>query len=305
MKLSTSATAAVIVVAAAASSSQLLVSGQNTYPVGGNFTNCDPISYYSPLLSSTTFTTPSTTTPNSILDVPRDEMRQLIMNTHLNVLPYTSDEPDVWDALIAVDGYDDAVTGNRLIKRIYSSPDMVVPAVPYDQGSCQYWNREHMYVVLCFDFVCVGWWSVVVSMPRKRLYHSFCNPPSSFFNIYPSLSLTSQIMQSLIPFCHIHHAPGGRNLSVWEMAGQTIPTFITYVPRTARPMPPEAIYSLERVAPGHPPRVAIRQAMPMPPMIPHGIRSRSCHRRIGGEILPEPCSTWSYVTMETSRGRRI
>lgn len=149
--LSTSATAVIVVVLAAASSSQL-VSGQNTYPIGGNFTNCDPIDYYSPLVTSTL-------TPN-IIDIPRNEMRQLIMNTHMNVLPYTSDEPDVWDALIAVDGYDDTVTGNRLIKRIYSSPDMVVPAVPYDQGSCQYWNREHMYVfyvlILCVSVVVGG-----------------------------------------------------------------------------------------------------------------------------------------------------
>jgi hypothetical protein len=108
-----------------------VVSGQNTYPVGGNFSNCDLADYYS-LFGST-----------SIDDVARNSMRELIRTTHRNVLPYTSDEPDVWDALIAVDGYDDA-SGIRLIKRIYSGVNVTVPAFPYDQGSCQYWNREHL-----------------------------------------------------------------------------------------------------------------------------------------------------------------
>lgn len=85
------------------------------------------------------------TKPNTpIVDVERNATRDLIVTKHQNVLPYTSDEPDVWDVLIDVDGYDEAASGTRIIKRIFAGPEVVTPAYPHDQGTCQYWNRERL-----------------------------------------------------------------------------------------------------------------------------------------------------------------
>lgn len=90
------------------------------------FLNCDGSTYYSligsPILAS------------------KSEMRDLIKDTHLNTVPYTSQDPDLWDALIDVDGYDS--NGAKKIRLIYT--DTETAAEPYDQGNCQYWNREHL-----------------------------------------------------------------------------------------------------------------------------------------------------------------
>jgi len=67
-------------------------------------------------------------------------MHQLIKATHRHELPYTSaTSPDVWDGLLATDT--DA-TG-QLIHLIYADKD--VAATPYDSGSCDSWNREHLW----------------------------------------------------------------------------------------------------------------------------------------------------------------
>ena len=64
-------------------------------------------------------------------------MHNLIKNTHRNELPYTSSAPDVWDAMIALDGDTGDESGN--VKLIYG--DRLVSAVPYDQGTCEYWSK--------------------------------------------------------------------------------------------------------------------------------------------------------------------
>ena len=107
----------------AAASLSTLATGQNAV-----FLNCDPASYYS-LVGSPTV-------------VKKSEMRNLIKTTHQNTVPYTSDEPDLWDALIDVDGY--VSSGDKNIKLIYAPAEKVTSALPYDQGNCQYWNREHL-----------------------------------------------------------------------------------------------------------------------------------------------------------------
>ena len=89
------------------------------------YSDCSLSTYYSSL-------------PASPLEASRDDMHLLIRDTHINQLPYTSTNPDVWDALIALDG-DDA--GN--VKLVYAA-NTLVPATPYDSGDCQYWNREHL-----------------------------------------------------------------------------------------------------------------------------------------------------------------
>mmetsp|Transcript_15243 Transcript_15243/g.21663 ORF Transcript_15243/g.21663 Transcript_15243/m.21663 type:complete len:484 (-) Transcript_15243:209-1660(-) len=91
------------------------------------FANCDLSSYYSTLQTS-----PHQTS--------RDDMHNLIQTTHRRELPYTSSsKQDVWDGLLATDT--DA-TG-QLIHLIYGDKD--VAALPYDSGSCDSWNREHVW----------------------------------------------------------------------------------------------------------------------------------------------------------------
>ena len=111
-----------ITMISAAASLPILVAGQNSM-----FLNCDISEYYSVIGRSTT--------PAS-----KSEMRDLIKDTHRNTVPYTSDDPDLWDALIDVDGYDS--NGAKKIRLIYT--DTETAAEPYDQGNCQYWNREHL-----------------------------------------------------------------------------------------------------------------------------------------------------------------
>ena len=90
------------------------------------YVDCDNITYYSSL-------------PNSPLNTARNDMHALIKSTHRDQLPYSSSSyGDVWDALIAVDS--DASGQN--VKLVYK--DVFVPAIPYDSGTCEYWNREHL-----------------------------------------------------------------------------------------------------------------------------------------------------------------
>jgi hypothetical protein len=104
-----------------AASLPILVAGQNSM-----FLNCNITKYYSLIGSPTS--------------ASKSEMRDLIKDTHRNTVPYTSDDPDLWDALIDVDGYDS--DGAKKIRLIYT--DTETAAEPYDQGNCQYWNREHL-----------------------------------------------------------------------------------------------------------------------------------------------------------------
>mmetsp|Transcript_665 Transcript_665/g.1604 ORF Transcript_665/g.1604 Transcript_665/m.1604 type:complete len:702 (-) Transcript_665:416-2521(-) len=91
------------------------------------FANCDLSSYYSTLQTSP-------------LQTSRDDMHNLIKTTHLHELPYTSSsQRDVWDGLLATDT---DITG-QLIHLIYGDKD--VAAIPYDSGSCDSWNREHIW----------------------------------------------------------------------------------------------------------------------------------------------------------------
>jgi len=67
-------------------------------------------------------------------------MHNLIQSTHRHSLPYTSStQSDVWDGLLATDT---DPTG-QLIHLIYGDKD--VAALPYDSGSCDSWNREHLW----------------------------------------------------------------------------------------------------------------------------------------------------------------
>jgi len=88
------------------------------------FLDCDIATYYSSLPTAPT----------------RNDMHNLIKDTHRDQLPYSSSSHgDVWDALIAVDS--DASGEN--VKLVYR--DVWVPAIPHDAGTCQYWNREHLW----------------------------------------------------------------------------------------------------------------------------------------------------------------
>jgi endonuclease I len=105
----------------------LISSGGQRLVLSQPFPNCDLSSYYSTL----------TTSPQQ---TSRNDMHQLIKATHRHELPYTSaTSPDVWDGLLATDT--DA-TG-QLIHLIYADKD--VAATPYDSGSCDSWNREHLW----------------------------------------------------------------------------------------------------------------------------------------------------------------
>ena len=88
------------------------------------FDNCEINTYYSGL---------STT--------DRTDMHTLIDTTHRVQLPYTSSDPDVWDALIDLDSGD--VANPDSVNLIYG--DRWVPSSPQDPGTCQYWNREHLW----------------------------------------------------------------------------------------------------------------------------------------------------------------
>lgn len=67
-------------------------------------------------------------------------MHTLIKNTHRDQLPYSSSSyGDVWDALIDIDSDE---TGEN-VKLVYR--DSWVSAIPYDFGTCEYWNREHLW----------------------------------------------------------------------------------------------------------------------------------------------------------------
>lgn len=92
------------------------------------FNDCGITTYYSSLPAS------------SPLDAARNDVHNLIRTTHRDQLPYSSSSyGDVWDALIDVDS--DASGEN--VKLVYR--DTWVPAMPYDFGTCQYWNREHLW----------------------------------------------------------------------------------------------------------------------------------------------------------------
>lgn len=102
------------------------------------YSDCDVASYYSSLR-------PFSLSP---LDANRNDMHALVKNTHRDQLPYSSSSyGDVWDALIDVDGVDvvDAEGENdgRRVRLVYR--DAWVPATPHDVGTCQYWNREHLW----------------------------------------------------------------------------------------------------------------------------------------------------------------
>ena len=90
-------------------------------------TNCDVTSYYSTISELTN----------------RDDLHSHIKNTHRASLPYTSysgsSAADVWDALASLDS--DEAGENVLL--VYG--DKYVPLDPRDEGSCDYWNREHLW----------------------------------------------------------------------------------------------------------------------------------------------------------------
>lgn len=82
--------------------------------------NCDVASYYSTITD---------------LANDRDQLHTHIKNTHQVSLVYS----EVWDALASLDS---DVSGESILL-VYG--DRYVPTVPHDQGSCEYWNREHLW----------------------------------------------------------------------------------------------------------------------------------------------------------------
>eukprot|EP00584_Thalassiosira_punctigera_P027171 CAMPEP_0172580348 /NCGR_PEP_ID=MMETSP1067-20121228/139712_1 /TAXON_ID=265564 ORGANISM="Thalassiosira punctigera, Strain Tpunct2005C2" /NCGR_SAMPLE_ID=MMETSP1067 /ASSEMBLY_ACC=CAM_ASM_000444 /LENGTH=539 /DNA_ID=CAMNT_0013373087 /DNA_START=40 /DNA_END=1659 /DNA_ORIENTATION=- len=91
------------------------------------YLDCDVATYYSSL-------------PTPPTDTARYDMHNLIKSTHRDQLPYSSSAyGDVWDALIDVDS--DSSGDN--VKLVYK--DIWVPAFPHDFGTCEYWNREHLW----------------------------------------------------------------------------------------------------------------------------------------------------------------
>jgi len=84
-------------------------------------------------------------------DQLKDELSELIIDTHTNLIPYTSSSTDTWDVLrisdlvdvdsnnvLLIYGYDDndESTKNDRTRNIYSN----------QSGSCiGYWNREHVF----------------------------------------------------------------------------------------------------------------------------------------------------------------
>eukprot|EP00534_Pseudo-nitzschia_fraudulenta_P008538 CAMPEP_0201142556 /NCGR_PEP_ID=MMETSP0851-20130426/4189_1 /ASSEMBLY_ACC=CAM_ASM_000631 /TAXON_ID=183588 /ORGANISM="Pseudo-nitzschia fraudulenta, Strain WWA7" /LENGTH=514 /DNA_ID=CAMNT_0047416237 /DNA_START=139 /DNA_END=1680 /DNA_ORIENTATION=- len=91
-----------------------------------NVTDCDPDEYYSSL-SKTAMT--------------REELENLLEQTHERTLPYTSsNSDDVWKALKDLDRGTD-VNGSPTVRLIYSNKE--VPAEP--KGTSDTWNREHVW----------------------------------------------------------------------------------------------------------------------------------------------------------------
>lgn len=91
---------------------------------------CNPTIYYQDLPMTTTTRRPLT----------KSSLHTLLTTTHRRVLPYTSStEPDVWDALLDLDGN---VTTDT-IYLIYR--DTVVPNATVLQGTTTGWNREHVW----------------------------------------------------------------------------------------------------------------------------------------------------------------
>ncbi|KAL7499891.1 hypothetical protein ACHAWT_008739 [Skeletonema menzelii] len=107
--------------------SLLLLLSSSSLVAAQPFLNCDLSTYYSTL-------------PTSPQQTSRNDMHNLIQSTHRHSLPYTSStQSDVWDGLLATDT---DPTG-QLIHLIYGDKD--VAALPYDSGSCDSWNREHLW----------------------------------------------------------------------------------------------------------------------------------------------------------------
>lgn len=91
------------------------------------FNDCDTSTYY------------GTSSP---LTTSRSDMHNLLRSTHRDQLPYTnSNYGDTWDALIALDNPNNV--DDSTVRLIYG--DKLVPSVPYDYGTCAYWNREHLW----------------------------------------------------------------------------------------------------------------------------------------------------------------
>ena len=87
------------------------------------YPGCDLPAYYSSLIPS----------GNDLTAATRDEMHDLLVSTHRNVLPYTDGtdaRDDVWDALADVDG-----DGGGSVRLVYG--DRAVPASPRDAGTCE------------------------------------------------------------------------------------------------------------------------------------------------------------------------
>ncbi len=84
------------------------------------YDGCDPDDYYSSISFSST------------------EIRHLLKSTHRNVLPYTSNNEDTWDALTDLDQGD--TSGS--VRLIYSQTSVVA----YDFNTqSRSWNREHLW----------------------------------------------------------------------------------------------------------------------------------------------------------------
>lgn len=75
----------------------------------------------------------------SLSDNPgRQEISNLLRSTHRNVLPYTSNREDTWDALMDLDPGSQAGT----VKLIYSDREAQGEA---PSGQSRTWNREHLW----------------------------------------------------------------------------------------------------------------------------------------------------------------
>lgn len=88
------------------------------------YNNCDVASYYSPMSDL----------------ARRSDLHTHVRDTHRTSLPCTSSrDPDVWDALAALD----ADPTGAAVLLVYADRD--APAAPHDDGSCERWNREHLW----------------------------------------------------------------------------------------------------------------------------------------------------------------
>jgi hypothetical protein len=88
------------------------------------YTNCDAGTYYP-------FTPSGSTIP---------ALHDLLLSTHRNVLPYTSDKTDVWDALGDLDAFD---------KESKTQVHLIYADIGMDNTKCcgdvSGWNREHLW----------------------------------------------------------------------------------------------------------------------------------------------------------------